>query len=130
MRQKNSRNLCICLSSGKSLSEQCMVPIVWKGAGRLRLFFLVRVGGTDTSNTRSALHSKPRQQKFPETGTPKVQVSDSTSNGQISPTSAKNGSQPIVLHAQVLSMSILMCLMITLMIAARLVTWRADMCLK
>ena len=62
--------------------------------------------------------------------TPKVQVSDSTSNGQISPTSAKNDSQPVVLHAQVLSMSVLMCLMIALMIAARLVTWRADMCLK
>ena len=62
--------------------------------------------------------------------TPKVQVSDSTSNGQISPTSAKNDSQPVVLHAQVLSMSVLMCLMIALMIAARLITWRADMCLK
>ena len=46
-----------------------MVPIVWKGAGRLGLFFLVRVDGTDTSNTRSALQSKSRQQKFPETGT-------------------------------------------------------------
>ena len=52
-----------------------MVPIVRIGAGRLRLFFLVRVGGTDTSNTRSALHSKPRQQNFPETGTLRVLVS-------------------------------------------------------
>ena len=62
--------------------------------------------------------------------TPKVQVSDSTSNRQISPTPAKNGSQSIVLHAQVLSMSVLMCLLIALMIAGRLITWHADMCLK
>ena len=46
-----------------------MVQIVWIGAGRLRLFFLVRVGGTDMSNTRGALYSKPRQEIYVKTGT-------------------------------------------------------------
>ena len=46
-----------------------MVQVVWIGAGRLRLFFLVRVGGTDMSNTRGALYSKPRQEIYVKTGT-------------------------------------------------------------
>ena len=52
-----------------------MVQIVWIGAGRLRLFFLVRVGGTDMSNTRGALYSKPRQEIYVKTGTLGVLVS-------------------------------------------------------
>ena len=51
-----------------------MVQIVWIRAGRLRLFFLVRPGGADMSNTRSALFSKPRQEIFVKTGTLGVHV--------------------------------------------------------